>query len=88
MRWGNWVMAWRGEYLTADGSEFPSGAVACGLSDILETRDVPAKYFLSPKAAAGILRRAERRGRELPQALRAALEALASPGPDDGGKTT
>jgi DNA (cytosine-5)-methyltransferase 1 len=39
--------------------------------------DVPSKYFLSPRAAAGILRRAEKRGRALPSHLLAALEAVA-----------
>ena len=35
------------------------------------------EYYLSAKACAGILRRAERRGKELPQVLREALEAQA-----------
>ena len=50
----------------------PSGGGACFLSQILEA-DAPAKYSLSPKACAGILRRAERRGKELPPLLKAAL---------------
>ena len=53
-------------------------AAVCSLSAVLETQDVPQKYFLSPRAATGILRRAERRGRELPLALRHALQTLAS----------
>jgi hypothetical protein len=44
----------------------------------LETRPVPPRYWLSARAAAGILRRAERRGKELPLALQQALTALAS----------
>jgi hypothetical protein len=47
------------------------------LSDILE-KDVPQKYYLSPKAARGILRRAEKRGRELPTQLREALSQVAT----------
>jgi hypothetical protein len=39
--------------------------------------EVPSKYFLSPKAARGILRRAEKRGRELPPHLLSALRAVA-----------
>jgi len=35
-------------------------AVECSLSATLETGDVPQRFFLSPRAAAGILRRAER----------------------------
>ena len=47
------------------------------LSEILETSQVPHRYFLSPKACAGILRRAEKRGKELPEMLRRALQAVA-----------
>ncbi len=49
-----------------------SGAGACFLSQILE-ENAPEKYSLSPKACAGILRRAERRGKDLPPLLKAAL---------------
>jgi hypothetical protein len=67
-----------GELWTAGSSEFPSGGGASSsLPDVLEV-DVPARYSLSPRAAAGILRRAQKRGRELPEALRTALETLAS----------
>ena len=47
------------------------------LSDILETGDVPQRYYLTAKACEGILRRAARRGKELPEILRRALEAVA-----------
>lgn len=39
--------------------------------------NAPAKYFLSQKAAAGILRRAAKRGKTLPPALKLALEQVA-----------
>jgi hypothetical protein len=58
---------------------FHSAAVVCSLSDILETGDVPQRYYLTPRACAGILRRAERRGKELPVQLRVALEAVGKP---------
>jgi len=74
-------------YWTASISESPSDGAACSLSAIVEGR-VPPRFFLSPKAARGILRRAEKRGRELPPALRAALTALASAPQGDGRKTT
>jgi hypothetical protein len=49
------------------------------LSDILEeTGAVPPRFFLSRTACAGILRRAERRAKALPEALRLALETAAS----------
>jgi hypothetical protein len=53
----------------------------CSLSDILETGAVPQRFFLSARACAGILRRAERRGKELPPQLQAALTAVAQTGP-------
>jgi len=49
----------------------------CSLSDILETGDVPPQYYLSAKACRGILRRAAKRGKELPQLLAHALKAVA-----------
>jgi hypothetical protein len=70
-----------GECWTADTSECPSGGDACSsLADVLLER-VPSRFFLSPRAAAGILRRAEKRGRELPAALQTALSALAQSAP-------
>ena len=47
------------------------------LSSVLETGQVHSKYYLSQRACAGILRRAEKRGRELPRALARALQAVA-----------
>ncbi len=73
---------------TPGGSDWRSGGSACSLSSVLETETIPREYFLSRKACAGILRRAERRGKELPPALRAALMAAAGEDtPDDGGRT-
>ena len=76
-------------YLTLSTSEWnhtlaPSlkDAGVCSLSDILETGAVPQRYFLSAKACAGILRRAEKRGKELPIALRSALIAVAGTAKD------
>jgi hypothetical protein len=46
------------------------------LSQVLETTPVHQRYFLSAKACEGILRRAAKRGKELPEALRLALQAV------------
>lgn len=46
------------------------------LSDILETGPVPDRYYLTAKACAGILRRAEKRGKEFPLQLARALQAV------------
>jgi hypothetical protein len=84
---GSWASSGMGsptEFLTLSLCEWtatlaPSlsdGGVS-SLSDVLETGEVPQQYYLSAKACAGILRRAEARGRELPSHLRCALEATA-----------
>jgi hypothetical protein len=64
-------------FLTLNTSEFPSDAAVCSLSDILETGDVPQRFFLSATACRGILRRAEKRGKKLPPQLAHALKAVA-----------
>ena len=46
------------------------------MSEIL-LAEVPQKYYLSPKACLGILRRASVRGKELPEVLKRALERQA-----------
>jgi hypothetical protein len=66
-----------GECWTLSSSECPNDAVASSLSDILETGAVPQRYFLSAKACAGILRRAAKGGKNLPDFLAAALASVA-----------
>ena len=62
-----------GAYSMRNFGESPSVAVESSLSQILEDNPHP-KYYLSAKACRGILRRAERRGKELPPMLKEALE--------------
>ena len=66
-----------GACLTRNGSEWRSGGVACSLSSTLETGPIDPRFFLSATACAGILRRAEKRGEELPRPLMSALEGVA-----------
>lgn len=89
-RWRSWVLGSPCAYLTLNGSAFHSGASASSLLDILEpASEVPAKYYLSAKACRGILRRAAKRGRDLPPVLREALQMAAESGtPDEDEKTT
>lgn len=56
--------------------ESPSADVESTFSQILQV-GVPEKYYLSPKACQGILRRASDRGKELPTVLQTALERQA-----------
>ena len=61
-----------GELMMLNTGESPNAAVESRLSQILE--DNPQeKYYLSAKACRGILRRAERRGKDLPETLKAVL---------------
>ena len=65
-----------GEYTMHSFGESPKEENVSHLSQILEDSAHP-KYFLSAKACLGILRRAERRGKELPKELEKALRAQA-----------
>ena len=51
------------------------------LSEILEQGEISQKYYLSPKACQGILRRSKERGKTLPERLRLALERQAQEQP-------
>ena len=64
-----------GEQWMLNTGEYPNVVVESTLSSILEA-NAPEKYYLSAKACEGILRRAERRGKELPPMLKAALEQM------------
>jgi hypothetical protein len=65
----------RGAFSTLNISDWPNEGGVCSLSQILETGPIPQRYYLSAKACAGILRRAEKRGKALPELLRLALES-------------
>ena len=78
-RWLGGGMGSRTGFLTLNTSEWPREGAVCSLSDVLETTGAHlAKYSLSPKACAGILRRAERRGKKLPPMLERALRQVSS----------
>ena len=67
-----------GESLTLNTMEHHSVVVESSLLDIVETGDVPQRYYLSPKACAGILRRAKSRARSLPPELLEELRRIAA----------
>lgn len=64
--------AWLGECMMRNTGESPNAAAVSRLSQILEVTP-QEKYSLSAKACQGILRRAERRGKDLPETLKAVL---------------
>jgi len=82
-RWPTSGTAWAGGFSTHVSSECRSDDDGCSSSEpsltaILEPpQSVPGRYSLSGRAARGILRRAEKRGRTLPSHLSAALAAVA-----------
>ncbi|NTZ60063.1 hypothetical protein G6L24_07030 [Agrobacterium tumefaciens] len=59
--------------------EWPNDASVQSLKNVLQPdSEVGRRFFLSPKACSGILRRAEKRGCELPQKFKEAAERVAS----------
>jgi hypothetical protein len=76
-RWRTSGIASATAFSTQDISEWPrdGAASSSSLSSILESTVSP-RYYLSPRAALGILSRAGRRSRELPPHLLAALESV------------
>ena len=66
----------RGESWMPNISAWPNDAAVCLLSQVLEKGSIHPRFFLSSTACEGILRRADKRGKELPEMLK---EALAAP---------
>jgi hypothetical protein len=92
-RWPSSGTAWPGGLSTHASSECRSVAGECSssepsLTEILEPpRSVPERYSLSARAARGILRRAQKRGRILPPHLLDALTTVASRTPSEPSPT-
>ena len=63
----------RGGRLMLNTSESPNVVVESSLSQVLEKTSIPARYFLSSAACLGILKRASKRGKQLPESLKQAL---------------
>lgn len=63
---------WLGDSWTVNISEWPSAESVSLLSSTLEV-NAPEKYYLSARACQGILTRASRRGKKLPELLQTAL---------------
>ena len=80
------ISPWRGGASTLKTGVSPRDAKESSLSQILQA-DPPLKYYLSPKACLGILRRAFERGKELPKKLERALKIQAGLMRPDGQPT-
>lgn len=75
--WSSAGMGFNGVCSTASISEWPNDVRVCSLSDILEPH-APPRFYLSPRACRGVLRRAQKRQRTLPSRLHQALEFVAN----------
>jgi hypothetical protein len=67
----------RGGYWTRSSSGFRSAAAVYLSSVLVPASSIPERYYLTTKACAGILRRARRRGKQLPHVLEMALRLRA-----------
>jgi hypothetical protein len=65
------------ESWTLNTLEYPSVVVESSFSRVLETGELPQRFYLSAKACSGILRRAAKRGKALPPMLEQALKQAA-----------
>ena len=72
-RWLTSGIAYAGECSMLNGLESPKEDVECSLSEVLEKTPVDSKFYLSERAAKGILERAKKRGKTIPPKLKAAL---------------
>jgi DNA (cytosine-5)-methyltransferase 1 len=64
-RWGKSGMGSPTECWTLNGLESPKDVDVCSLSDVLETGEVPQRFFLSEKACAGDLAPSREKGQKV-----------------------
>lgn len=65
----------RGDSLTLNTSEAPNHVRESTLWQVLVKGSIPERYYLSSRACEGIINRADKKGKPLPQLLHLALEA-------------
>jgi hypothetical protein len=62
-------------------SEYPSAGAECSsLVSVIQTQQVQEKYYLTHKAAEGVLRRSNRHNKKLPDILQKAFEDVVRQG--------
>jgi DNA (cytosine-5)-methyltransferase 1 len=77
-RWKGCGVAWDNEIVEGATAPAPSQIVSSRFVDILDPEIPDDRYFLTPNAAVGMLRRADTVGRIFFSPMRAALEKLAT----------
>ncbi len=73
-KWPNAGIAWNGGYIGNSVYPTPHEPITSSLINIVDSNQVSRKYYLTPNAAEGILRRVNNQGRQLFEPLRIALE--------------
>lgn len=74
-KWPKAGLAWDDTFIGATVSPTPIEPISSNLLDIVERERVGDRYYLTPNAAEGIIRRVDNQGRKLFPPLRKALEA-------------
>ncbi|WP_418381860.1 DNA cytosine methyltransferase [Adlercreutzia sp.] len=76
LTWGKSGLMWNGQYLIAEHRELPCEPISTNLYEIVEKGATKPRYYLTPNAAEGILRRVDSNNRRLFEPLREGLELL------------
>lgn len=76
--WGKSGLMWNGRYILAEHRELPCSPIETDLFSIVEKQRTSDRYYLTPNAAEGIIRRVDNNNRHLFPPLRKGLEALAT----------
>lgn len=72
--WPKSGLAWDDSYIGGNVQPTPHVPIESQLIDVIERKKVHSRYYLTPNAAEGILRRVDNQGRTLFPPLRTALE--------------
>lgn len=73
-KWPKAGIAWEDSFIGGNVAPTPAAPIHSTLLDIVERKRTRDKYYLTPNAAEGILRRVDNNGRKLFAPLRTALE--------------
>lgn len=76
--WPHAGLAWNGGFVGGSVQPTPHAPIESKLIDVVEKNETSDRYYLTPNAARGILRRVDNQGRTLFPPLRAALEKEAA----------
>ncbi len=84
LAWGKSGLMWNGKFILAEHRECACDPKQANLFQIVEKSRVKERYYLTPNAAEGILRRVDNNNRRLFEPLREGLEKLASQKKEEG----